>query len=201
MMHATADTSGRSEPATRHLRAVPDGSVDAAAHVDPRAEVVEIYGAGYAGIARLAFLLVADPHLAEDLAHEAFTTLYEKWGELEDKSKATAYLRTTVTNLAMSSHRRRATARRHLADQLVRSGPNVAASAENEAMSRSTRPDIVSALQMLSPKQRTAVVLKYWLRYTETEIADTIGCSIGAVRSHVHRGHTALAAQLGDDLR
>ena len=54
---------------------------------------------------------------------------------------------------------------------------------------------------MLSPKQRTAVVLKYWLRYTETEIADTIGCSIGAVRSHVHRGHTALAAQLGDDLR
>ena len=68
----------------------------------------------------------------------------------------------------------------------------------HEALGRGTRPDVVAALQELSPKQRGAVVLKYWLRYTEREIADALGCSIGSARTHLHRGHSALAATLGD---
>ncbi len=197
MMHATADTSGRAEPAARHLRAVRD---DEAADpvADAREQVIAVYEEAYAGVARLAYLLVADRHLAEDLAHDAFATLYEKWEQLEDHSKAAGYVRTTVTNLAMSAHRRSATARKHLALQIAQDGNHTADSAEHEVLRDSARPDVVAALQTLSPKQRSAVVLRYWLRYTETEIAETIGCSVGSVRTHLHRGHAALAELLGE---
>ena len=54
----------------------------------------------------------------------------------------------------------------------VVAGSGSAASAEAEALARSARPDVVAALQQLSVKQRTAVVLKHWLRLTEGEIAE-----------------------------
>ncbi len=210
MMYATADSGSRSEP--RHLQAVPsawapptgpleseplDHATVELGRDEVASKVVDLYEQAYVSVARLAYLLVADRHLAEDLAHDAFTTLYERWADLDDESKAGAYLRATVTNLAMSSHRRKATARRHLA--AVHDERATAASAEAEAMGRSCRPDVVAALQSLSAKQRGAVVLRYWLRYTESEIAEALGCSVGSVRTHLHRGHAALAQQLGGD--
>jgi RNA polymerase sigma factor (sigma-70 family) len=205
MMYATADSRSRHDRGDigrRHLRMVA-GDRAVSADLGPRADerdahahVVDLYEREYAGVARLAYLLVADRHLAEDLAHDAFAALFEKWDDLDDESKAPAYLRATATNRAMSAHRRRATADKHA--PAAHGQPTTSASAESEALGASSRPDIVAALQQLSPKQRTAVVLKYWLRYTESEIAETIGCSIGSARTHLHRGHGALAAMLGD---
>ena len=199
MMYATADRGSRPDGSAAgrpRLRVVaPDAD---GAGRDAHARVVELYEREYVGVARLAYLLVADRHLAEDLAHDAFAALFEKWDEIADESKAPAYLRATVTNRAMSSHRRRATARKHAAATAAHEPSGTAASAESEALAASGRPDVVAALQQLSPRQRTAVVLKYWLRYTESEIADTIGCSVGSARTHLHRGHGALAALLGE---
>ncbi|MDJ0767790.1 MAG: SigE family RNA polymerase sigma factor [Ilumatobacter sp.] len=205
MMYATADSGSRPAGNRPDLRVLEGGSEvrqeppGQTAPVVAGADegVVELYEAEYVGLARLAYLLVADRHRAEDLAHDAFAKLYEKWDDLDDHDKAPAWLRTTVTNLAMSSHRRSATARKHAAQTPSDQASEAAASAESEALGRSTNPQIVSALQALSPKQRTAVVLKHWLRYTESEIADVLGCSLGSVRTHLHRGHAALAASLG----
>jgi RNA polymerase sigma factor (sigma-70 family) len=182
---------------------VPNDDRDAAARVAPPdvsldvdAAVVELYEREYTGIARLAFLLVGDRHRAEDLAHDAFVRLYENWDDVEP-AKALAWLRATTSNLAMSSHRRARTARKHQ-QALGRSGDDASArSAEVIALSRSARPDVVKALQTLSPRQRTAVVLKHWLRMTESEIADALGCSLGTTRTHLSRGHDALSRKLG----
>lgn len=164
--------------------------------VETDAAVVDLYEREYTGIARLAFLLVGDRHRAEDLAHDAFVRLYEHWDDVEP-GKALAWLRATTSNLAMSSHRRAKTARKHQ-DAIGRTTEDATArSAEVIALSRSARPDVVRALQTLSPKQRTAVVLKHWLRMTESEIADALGCSLGSTRTHLSRGHHALARKLG----
>lgn len=164
-------------------------------------QVVALYQAEYRGIARLAYLLVGDRHRAEDLAHDAFVKLYEHWDSLQDKRKALAYLRSTTSNLAMSVHRRRKTARKHEGAPIFAAPDASSKSAEAEALSRSSRPDVVNALQQLSPKQRTAVVLKHWLRMTEGEIAEALGCSIGSTRTHLSRGHDALAKKLAKKLR
>lgn len=204
MMHATAD--GRPAPPdtaawpapTTELRVVsssPDDEVEGRPDAD--SAIIELYQREYSGIARLAYLLVGDRHRAEDLAHDAFVKLYEHWDAIDDPARAVGWLRSTTSNLAMSSHRRARTARKHQdAPELV---PNDAASrsAESIALARSARPDVVAALQELSPKQRTAVVLKHWLRMTESEIAGALGCSLGSTRTHIARGHQALARQLG----
>ncbi|WP_235609268.1 sigma-70 family RNA polymerase sigma factor, partial [Frankia casuarinae] len=52
---------------------------------------------------------------------------------------------------------------------------------------------VVVALQRLSPRQREALVLRYWLDLKESEIAAVMGISCGAVKSHVARGMTALS--------
>jgi RNA polymerase sigma-70 factor (sigma-E family) len=200
MMYATADHSGRPDLTGPDLRLLPPPQPIRAGEptIGADAGITRLYDHQYVSVARLAFLLVGDRHLAGDLAHDAFAKVYERWSDLDDTSKAGAYLRTTVTNLAMSSHRRRATARRHAERTATPPDHHTAASAEAEAFGRSERGDVMAALQKLSPKQRSAVVLKYWLGCTESEIASTLGCSIGSARTHLHRGHTALAATLGD---
>ena len=56
----------------------------------------------------------------------------------------------------------------------------------------------MAALAALPERQRATIVLRHWLRMTEGEIAEAMGCSIGSVRTHVARAYKALAIRLGD---
>lgn len=161
-----------------------------------RSEVVVLYQAHFRQVARLAYLLCGDTQQADDLAHDAFVRLYEHWDRVDDSAKRLAYLRSIVVNLAHSAHRRSVTARRHAAAPMLAEG-GATTSAEDVALSRSARPDVIAALGTLPDRQRTAVVLRHWLHMTEGEIAQVMGCSVGSVRTHVTRGHQTLAVRLG----
>ena len=58
-------------------------------------------------------------------------------------------------------------------------------------------PDLLDALQTLSPHQRAAVSLHYLEDRSTPEIADFLGCSESTARVHLHRGRHALAEHLG----
>lgn len=178
---------------TPHLRLV--SSADAP--TDVRAELVDLYRHEYDRTARLAYLLCGDAHTADDLAHDAFIALYEHWHQVDSPDRRVAYLRASVVNLSHSRHRRRATARRHAAPVMATVGATTEPSAEEWALPRLERGDVLAALSALPVRQRTAVVLRHWMRMTEGEIADTMDCSIGSVRTHLARGHAALATRLG----
>ena len=180
-----------SEPAAM-LRLVSDTTRSGSA----RSEIVDLYEAEFHGMARLAYLLCGNTQQADDLAHDAFVRLYEHWDRVNDPAKRRAYLRTILVNLAHSAHRRDGTARRHAGAPLLAVG-GATTSAEDEAIWRSARPEVVAALGTLSDRQRTAVVLRHWLGMTEGEIAEAMGCSIGSVRTHTARGHQNLALRLG----
>lgn len=161
-----------------------------------RSDLMALYEDEFRSTARLAYLLCGDKQLADDLTHDAFVKMWEHWDRVDDPTRRAAYLRSTVVNLVHSSHRRAATARRHQgAPALALVGDQV--SAEDEAIYRSTRPDVMAALATLPDRQRSAIVLRHWLRMTEGEIASAMGCSVGSVRTHVARAHTALALLLG----
>ena len=176
----------------RSLRLVADRAHAGSA----RSGIVALYEAEFRGVARLAYLLCGDTQQADDLAHDAFVRLYEHWDQVQEPERRLAYLRSIVVNLAHSAHRRKATARRHSHAPMLAVG-GAAASAEDEALQRTSRPDVMAALATLPDRQRTAVVLRHWLRMTEGEIAEAMGCSVGSVRTHVARGHQTLAQRLG----
>ena len=58
-------------------------------------------------------------------------------------------------------------------------------------------PGLPEALAKLSERQRTVVILVHSLEWTQSEVADLLGVSQGAVRTHLERGVTRLRSKLG----
>ncbi len=83
--------------------------------------------------------------------------------------------------------RRLQVARRHN-EQVV----EAVGSAEAEAVLRDDQRALVEAVKLLPPRQREALVLRYWLDLREAEIAVAMGISQGAVKSHTARGMATL---------
>jgi RNA polymerase sigma-70 factor (sigma-E family) len=141
--------------------------------------------------ARLAYLLTGDREVAEDLAQEAFLRMAGRFVHVRRPDALHAYLRTTVVNLARSHHRRRAVARRFLGTQ------RPAETAEPDT-DLGEREALRAALLDLSPRQRTAVVLRYYEDLDEAATAAAMGCATGTVKSLASRGVARLRERIGD---
>jgi RNA polymerase sigma factor (sigma-70 family) len=152
----------------------------------------ELYRTDYAMAVRLAGLLVGDYRAGEEIAQEAFARLLETRTEMADPA---GYLRGIVANLCRSRVRRAVLARRY------RDWPNVAPAGPEEATERVAAQTAVRwALQRLPARQREAVVLRFYGGLTESEVAEAMGCSVGSVKTHLHRASAALSKLL-EDLR
>lgn len=63
------------------------------------------------------------------------------------------------------------------------------------------RSRLEAALAQLSPKQRAAVVLRYYEDLPEAQVAQALGCPVGTARSHASRGVARLRQILSDAVR
>ena len=124
---------------------------------------------------RTARLLTGSHHEAEDLVQTVLARMLVHWGKVGDEFPE-AYARRALVNASMNL-RQRFHARRASSSALPDSGvPDVSESqAARDAMWRS--------LQALPRKQRAVMVLRYYDDYTEQEIANTLDCSVGTVKS------------------
>jgi RNA polymerase sigma factor (sigma-70 family) len=59
------------------------------------------------------------------------------------------------------------------------------------------RDAVLGALQQLPERQREVLVLRYYVDLDEAGIADALGISRGAVKSHASRGAATLRTLLG----
>jgi len=130
---------------------------------------------------RLAYLLTGDRALAEDLVQDAFVRLAGRLVHLRDPQAFPAYLRRTVVNLSRMHHRRRRVERGYL--DRFREAPGV-----HDPPDLATRDTLREALLGLPERQRTAIVLRYYLDLPEGEAADLLGCRPATVRSLISRG-------------
>lgn len=156
---------------------------------DWQATYAELFHAHFGGLVRLATLLGADD--PEDVVQDAFVRLHRSRRRLRDPARALPYLRTTVVNLSRSRLRHLAVVRRW-----TPAGPVDQPSAEQTVVAGESQRELVSALKVLSPRQREAVVLRYWLDAGEAEMAELMGVSRGAVKSHLFRAMRALEQTL-----
>lgn len=154
-----------------------------------REEFDELFYGHASRITRLAALLGSeDP---EDVAAEAFCRLYAARARLRgDQTKTVAYLNRIVVNEVRDRFRRRrhAAARAHLV-------PVKAAVAGADGL----RIAVVTAMGSLPPRQREALVLRFWLDLPVAQAADAMGVRPGTVKSLVSRGLAALGTQLSDE--
>jgi RNA polymerase sigma-70 factor (sigma-E family) len=153
--------------------------------------VAELYERHVPSAIRLAYLLTGDRQEAEDLAHEAFVRCVGRFAHLRASEAFHAYLRRAVVNLHTSGLRRRRLER----EWLRREGP--AEARRTAAMPDvGAREDLWRALGLLPPRQRAALVLRYYEDLSEHDAAAALGCSAAALKSLVARGSEALRREL-----
>jgi RNA polymerase sigma-70 factor (sigma-E family) len=137
----------------------------------------------------LLALYTGDRATGEDLAQEAFVRLSQHWLRVRDMASPHAWLTSVGINLARSWWRRR------YAEHRANGSVGIA-----RAAAPTPEPsDVVavrSAVASLPPRQRAALVLRYYGGLTLAETAETLDCAEGTVKSLTHKAIATLRATL-----
>jgi RNA polymerase sigma-70 factor (sigma-E family) len=137
--------------------------------------------------------MLGDKAAAEDVVQEAFCGLYRNWARLSDQAAALPYLRASVLNGCRSAIRRR-----KLRASKMLYEP-AAASAESLALTGEEHRSVLAALRTLPARQREVLIMRFYARASDQEIAAVMGISAGTVRSTSHRALAALGRLLGEN--
>jgi RNA polymerase sigma-70 factor (sigma-E family) len=125
---------------------------------------------------RTAVLLTGDHHRAEDLVQDALAKVAARWGRLRDQAPE-AYARQVIVRTNISWWRKQ----RH--EVVAEPGDRPAAGGEPSVDRRLL---LDHALALLTPRQRSTVVLRYYDDLSERQTADALGVSVGTVKSTTH---------------
>lgn len=140
---------------------------------------VELYRERYEPMVRLAYLLTGNRAVAEELVQDAFVNVHRAWARAENPA---AYLRTAVVNATRSWGRRQSLeVRRRPAPP----DPSVLVADE-----------MWDTLQVLSARQRAAIVLRFYEDLPDAQIAELLGCRVPTVRTAIHRGLARLRREI-----
>jgi RNA polymerase sigma-70 factor (sigma-E family) len=145
---------------------------------------------------RAAYLMVGDSQLAQDLVQEALTKTYVAWPRLRDPRNAEAYCRKAITTTAISWFRRKSWDNERPTEYL----PEHPVAGTTQEQSVADRDAVWRALRQLPPRQRAALVLRFYEDLTEAQTAAAMGCAVGTVKSQVSAGLKKLRERLGHDV-
>jgi RNA polymerase sigma factor (sigma-70 family) len=137
---------------------------------------------------RLAYLLTQDYQTAQDIAHEAFVRIGGRLVGLRDSDHQRGYLLRTVINLSRGHGRRLQRERRALR--------RLGAPAEFEERPGVESDALWNAIARLPLRQRTVIYLRYYRGLSESETAEALEVSTGAVKGLALRAKKALRGQL-----
>ncbi len=130
---------------------------------------------------RLASFLTQDRAAGEEIAQDVLASMCHRWGTAQ---RPEAYLRTALANSSRNWHRRNRTRREKL--------PLVAVPDRVEFVSA----ELADAIARLPFRQRAVIVLRYHFELSEAEIAETLGCRPGTVKSAASRAIETLRKEV-----
>ena len=171
----------------------PFGGVDLP--TDPDVAISELYHAHWHRLVRLAWLLLRDQLAAEDVVQDAFVATHRSWASIRDTGRVVGYLQTAVVNGCRSVQRHSVVVDRQNAREAGAAdapGRGSYGSAETQVLQSAERDALIDALRTLPTRQREVLVLRYYSDLSEAQIAQILEISPGAVKTHAHRGLTAL---------
>ena len=147
------------------------------------------FRARYQQLVRACALVTLDPAAAEEIAAEAFSRVWHRWGQMQSDDHAGGYVYTTAMRLCS---KRRARSRREVVGDVAER-----AMGRDEASTAIDRREVFVALAQLSLRQREAVILRDWAGFETDEIASMLGMKASTVRVHLARGRSSLREALG----
>jgi RNA polymerase sigma-70 factor (sigma-E family) len=152
-------------------------------------EFLDFFADQFWSLRRVGYLLTGDWDQAEELAQEAMARTFVAWSRVRGYDRPAAYARKVLVNRHRSLLRRAVVEARH--------GLTSRAQEWHEPDFGGDDLVLWQALQRLPTRQRTAIVLRYYLDLPEAEVARLLGVPVGTVKSLVHRGLARLRDRLG----
>jgi len=147
------------------------------------------------GLLRAAYLIVWDLQDAEDLVQETLLKVARRWPRVRRMEHPIAYARRILVNIALDGSARRSRHRLELTGEEPPDRPgDAAASGERDEIT--LHDELLNALAQLPPRQRSVIVLRYFLDLPEAEVAAALKCSLGTVKSTASRGLARLEQTL-----
>lgn len=152
----------------------------------------------------IIYNLTSNREDAADLTQEAFIKAFSSINRFKGKSAFFTWLYRIGVNTALSHLKRNRFRRFFSLEHIQDEGSNAQVLETLAAKHKSEKGALLSelqeklneAMQKLSPKHRTVVVLFEIEGLSHQEIADIVGCSVGTVRSRLHYAKQQLQADL-----
>ncbi len=136
---------------------------------------------------RFGRALTGSPEAAADLVQDALERTLLAWSRLQSRDEPEGYVRRIMVNRNISIWRK--FGREHPTAEVFDSG------AEDTHFDS----DLWHALQQLPTKQRAVIALRYYEDMSEADIAHTLGCSVGTVKSQASKAMAKLRELVPDD--
>lgn len=137
-------------------------------------------------LTRFAYLITGDRGRGEDLVQEVLFSMHRRFGAVIAVEDPLRYARRSVVNAHVSALRRRRVPELLSAEPPERPAPDL------------PLPDdaIWTALGRLPSRQRTVLVLRYYVGHSDRDIARLLGCRESSVRSLATRAFKTLRSVL-----
>jgi len=143
---------------------------------------------------RVAYGFVGDRDEALEVVQETFLKVHSRIHEWRGEGEIRNWIARIAAHEAMNRSRSR---HRHAADALEEDRLEPSAPTQEAALhDREARGALQRALAALSPRQRLAVVLRYFQELSTREIAGVLECSEGTARNILFRSLQKLRSEL-----
>lgn len=130
----------------------------------------------------LIYRIVGNVPDAQDLTQDALVKALRRREQLKDGRKTVQWLNRIAVNTALDFVRRRG---RIAFEELGELPAGDTESPERAALRSETRSWLEEGLQLLSERERTALLLRDVEDMPASEVAQAMGCSTATVRSHI----------------
>ncbi len=144
----------------------------------------------------IAQRILRDVDRAEDAVQDALVIAWRDLRGIRDPGRFDAWLQRLLINvcIAQATRERRRTSNLRV---LPIDGP----AAPDDLLNVAERDLLERGFRRLPPEQRAILVLRHYLGYRPSEIAETLGIPAGTARSRLHHAHRAMRAALEADAR
>jgi RNA polymerase sigma-70 factor (sigma-E family) len=145
----------------------------------------------FVALLRFAYLVTGSQQAAEDALQSALERAFTRWDRVARTREPDSYVRRMVVNAHVDAWRRSG---RH--ETAV---DDVGAGAPDPSGDLAQRDALWRGCLRLPPRQRAALVLRFYEDLDYPEVAAVLGLAESTVRAHVHRGLAALRSTLAEE--
>lgn len=149
---------------------------------------------------RAAYVVTRSSADAEEVAQEAFVKAYYALGRFRPGAPFKPWLMRIVVNEALN--RKRASGRQEnlvLRAAEARPSGDAVPSPEAAAINAETQQQVIAAMNKLGERERLVIALRFFFDMSQAEMAETLGCRPGTVKSRLSRALSTLKDVMTDE--